>query len=269
MHLPAYLKRFFIAFTCTAGALLLTSCISAPHTGRTQLMFYNESDDIASGGEAWQQVKAQEKVSANTAYNAALKRVGQNIAAAADKPAYEWEFVVFDSAEANAFALPGGKVAVYSSLFQLFDSDAELATVVGHEVAHALARHGMERSSQAAMQAFGGVLVELALGQDWSPTYQTTSTLLAMLPYSRTQELEADYLGLILMAQAGYDPQAALTFWDKFRKLSQVGVIGEFLSTHPDGDNRLERLRKALPEAQAEYRKSKQLGVGRSIRQSY
>lgn len=262
MKLPTWWKLCFPALLSAAGMFVLAGCVSAPHTGRTQLMFYNESDDIASGEEAWQQVRAQEKVSSNAVYTAALNRVGQNIAAAANKPAYEWEFVVFDSDEANAFALPGGKVAVYSSLFQLFDNDAELATVVGHEVAHALARHGMERSSQSTMQACGGVLVELLLGQDWAPAYQTTSTLLAMLPYSRTQELEADYLGLILMAQSGYDPQAAITFWDKFRKLSQVGVVGEFLSTHPDGDNRLEKLKKALPEAQAEYRRSKQLGTG-------
>lgn len=266
-NLPASLKRFCAVLVSAAGLLLLaTGCVSAPHTGRTQLMFYGESTDIASGEEAWQQVKTQEKVSDNATYNAALQRVGSNIAAAANKPAYQWEFVVFESDEANAFALPGGKVAVYSSLFPLFDNDAELATVVGHEVAHALARHGMERSSQSVIQACGGVLVELALGQDWTPAYQTTSNLLAMLPYSRTQELEADYLGLLLMAQAGYDPQAALTFWEKFGKLNQVGVVGEFLSTHPDGDKRLERLREALPEAQAEYRKSKQLGNGRSYR---
>ena len=265
-NLPAHLKRFCAGVVSAAGLLVLAGCVSAPHTGRTQLMFYGESTDIASGEEAWQQVRAQEKVSTNATYNAALQRVGRNIAAAANKSAYQWEFVVFESSEANAFALPGGKVAVYSSLFPLFDNDAELATVVGHEVAHALARHGMERTSQSVIQACGGVLVELALGQDWSPAYQTTSNLLAMLPYSRTQELEADYIGLLLMAQAGYDPQAALTFWEKFGKLNKIGVIEEFLSTHPDGDKRLEQLREALPEAQTTYRKSRQLGNGQSFR---
>ncbi|WP_294505234.1 M48 family metallopeptidase [uncultured Victivallis sp.] len=266
-NLTTGLIRFCASLVSAAGLILLAAgCVSAPRTGRTQLMFYDESTDISSGAEAWQQVKAQEKVSTNATYNAALQRVGRNIAAAANKPSYDWEFVVFESNEANAFALPGGKVAVYSSLFQLFDNDAELATVAGHEVAHALARHGMERSSQSVIQACGGVMVELALGQDWTPAYQTTSNLLAMLPYSRTQELEADYLGLILMAQAGYDPQAALTFWEKFSKLNQVGVVGEFLSTHPDGEKRLERLRESLAEAQAEYRKSKQLGTGQSYR---
>ena len=263
-NLPACARRICAGFVSATALLILAGCVSAPYTGRTQLMFYDENTDITAGAEAWQQVKAQEKVSTNATSNAALQRVGRNIAAAANKPSYDWEFVVFESSEANAFALPGGKVAVYSSLFQL--NDAELATVVGHEVAHALARHSMERSSQSVLQACGGVLVELALGQDWTPAYQTTSNLLAMLPYSRTQELEADYLGLLLMARAGYDPRAALTFWEKFSKLNQVGVVGEFLSTHPDGEKRLEQLREALAEAQTEYRKSKQLGTGQSYR---
>ena len=265
-NLPACARRICAGFVSATALLILAGCVSAPYTGRTQLMFYDENTDITAGAEAWRQVKAQEKVSTNATSNAALQRVGRNIAAAANKPSYDWEFVVFESSEANAFALPGGKVAVYSSLFQLFDNDAELATVVGHEVAHALARHSMERSSQSVLQACGGVLVELALGQDWTPAYQTTSNLLALLPYSRTQELEADYLGLLLMARAGYDPRAALTFWEKFSKLNQVGVVGEFLSTHPDGEKRLEQLREALAEAQTEYRKSKQLVTGQSYR---
>ena len=179
-NLPACARRICAGFVSATALLILAGCVSAPYTGRTQLMFYDENTDITAGAEAWQQVKAQEKVSTNATSNAALQRVGRNIAAAANKPSYDWEFVVFESSEANAFALPGGKVAVYSSLFQLFDNDAELATVVGHEVAHALARHSMERSSQSVLQACGGVLVELALGQDWTPAYQTTSNLLAM-----------------------------------------------------------------------------------------
>ena len=265
-NLPACARRICAGFVSATALLILAGCVSAPYTGRTQLMFYDENTDITAGAEAWQQVKAQEKVSTNATSNAALQRVGRNIAAAANKPSYDWEFVVFESSEANAFALPGGKVAVYSALFSLTKNDAELATVVAHEVGHALARHSMERSSQSVLQACGGVLVELALGQDWTPAYQTTSNLLAMLPYSRTQELEADYLGLLLMARAGYDPRAALTFWEKFSKLNQVGVVGEFLSTHPDGEKRLEQLREALAEAQTEYRKSKQLGTGQSYR---
>ncbi len=261
------MKKLLLPVTALIAVFCFTGCVSAPHTGRTQLMFYGENDDISSGQEAWQQVKAQEKVSTNSTLNAALARVGKNIANAAEKPTYSWEFVVFDSKEANAFALPGGKVAVYSALFELFDNDAELATVVSHEVAHALARHGMERSSQATAQAFGGVVVELLLGQDWTPVYNTTSNLAALLPYSRTQEYEADYLGLILMAKSGYDPNAAITFWDKFRLMSQVGTVGEFLSTHPDGDNRLTRLKAALPEAQTIYNGLKtRLGTGSRLK---
>lgn len=246
-----------IVFACAvSAAALLSGCATVPVTGRSQLMFYGEKSDIELGEESWKQVLKQEKRSSNASYNQALNRIGPNLAQAAGRPDYKWEFVVFDSREPNAFCLPGGKVAVYSALFELVGNDAELATVVGHEVSHALARHGVERMSQSTLQSLGGALVTAAVGSEWDSAYQTTTSLALMLPYSRTQEYEADQLGLILMAKAGYDPAAALTFWDKFRKLNRTGTVAEFLSTHPDGDKRLERLKQQLPAARKYYEKA-------------
>ncbi|WP_277202664.1 M48 family metallopeptidase [Victivallis vadensis] len=246
-----------IGLVCTAlAAVLLNGCTTVPVTGRSQLMFYGEKSDIELGEESWKEIQKQEKRSSDAGYNQALNRIGPNLAKVAERPDYKWEFVVFDSKEPNAFCLPGGKVAVYSALFELVDNDAELAIVVGHEVSHALARHGVERMSQSTLQSLGGALVTAAVGSEWDSAYQATSNLALMLPYSRTQEYEADQLGLILMAKAGYDPAAALTFWDKFRKLSQTGTVAEFLSTHPDGDKRLERLKQQLPAARQYYEKA-------------
>ncbi len=246
---------------------LVAGCTSAPYTGRTQLMFYGESSDLELGEEAWKEVKASQVQSTNKELAATLQRVGTRLAAAANRKDYQWEFVVFDSEEPNAFALPGGKVAVYTGLFPYFANDAELATVVAHEVGHALARHGVERSSQGMVQYAGGFLVETLLGQDWSPAYETTSNLVALLPYSRTQEYEADHVGLILMAKAGYDPAAALTFWGKFRTLSQTGTLQEFLSTHPDGDKRLAELQTLQPEAKKYYEQcTSRQGLGQVYR---
>ena len=256
--------------TAVAAAVFLTAvaagCCSAPYTGRSQLIFYSESEDIELGESTWKQTLAAETRSTDKRYNSALTRVGTRLAAVAEKPDYSWEFVVFDSDQINAFALPGGKVAVYSALFQLTANDAELATVVGHEVGHALARHGVERMSQGSVRSVGGAVVEEFFGSDWNVVYDAGSQLALMLPYSRTQEYEADKIGMILMAKAGYDPENAIRFWEKFSKLTATGTLAEFLSTHPDGGKRLEQLQEFLPEARRYYQSAaKKLGAGENI----
>ncbi len=252
-----------VSFGILFSVIAAGGCSSVPYTDRTQLNFYSESSDIELGEQAWKQTLSQEKRSSDTRYSNALQRVGNNLARAAAKPDYNWEFIVFDSKQINAFALPGGKVAVYSALFRLVDNDAELATVVAHEVGHAIARHGVERMSQSSMRSLGGVAVELLFGSEWNVVYDGTSQLALMLPYSRTQEYEADKLGMILMAQAGYDPANAISFWQKFSKLNRTSAIEEFLSTHPDGEKRLDRVRGYLPEAQKYYRNAPaKLGKG-------
>ena len=248
-------------------AWLGAGCQTVPYTGRQQLLLTSRSEEADMGTQAWQEIKAKERRANSATQSNAVIRVGQSIAKVADAPDYQWEFVTFESAEPNAFCLPGGKVAVYSGLFQYLANDAELATVVGHEVAHAVARHGGERMSQAMIQQVGAELVAGAAGAEnqelWLLAYGGISNLGVVLPYSREHEYEADYMGMIFMAKAGYDPRAALTFWEKFGKLSQGGAVGEFFSTHPMGEKRLEKMRAQLPSAMELYRQApRKFGLG-------
>ncbi len=249
-----------------AGAVsALTGCNTVPYTGRSQLLITSESQERELGVTAWNDVRKTEKESGNQEYNAAVTRVGKNIATSVNRPDYSWEFKVFESKVPNAFCLPGGKVAVYSGLFTYTANDAELAAVIGHAAAHAIARHGGERISQAQAQQVGASILSATVeNAAVHEAYGIGTNVGVMLPYSRTHEYEADYLGLIFMAQAGYDPNAAVSFWEKFGTISQSNFFEELFSTHPAGDNRVEELKKKLPEAMAHYQKAPQkLGLGR------
>ncbi|MGE4565835.1 MAG: M48 family metallopeptidase [Victivallaceae bacterium] len=256
--------KVFLILTAAAAMLAIAGCTTVEGTGRKQLMLSSESEENAEGAKAWKQLLKTEKRSADAKKNEMLQRVGTRLAKAANKPAFHWEFVVFQSKTPNAFALPGGYVAVYDSLFEYAANDAELAAVVGHEIGHVLARHGGERMSQSAASDFLGSLAAVASEAVWagsgtaaSGTYSAASQLGVLLPYSRAQELEADYLGLMLMAKAGYDPAAAIKFWEKFGKLGSNSRLEEFFSTHPISADRIAELKKHLPEAEAIYQKSK------------
>ena len=211
---------------------------------------------MALGAGAYRELLEAETVSADVELQAAVREVGERIAAVAERPDYQWEFALIEADEANALALPGGKVVVYTGLLPFAQNSAGLAAVIGHEVAHALARHGAERLSQrriidalasGATAAIGlpglGHLAVLALGLGVQVGYE--------LPFSRAQELEADHIGLILMARAGYDPQQALYLWQRFAAAEKQTI--EFLSTHPSPATRLEDMRLWLPEAQAYF----------------
>lgn len=243
------------------SAFFIIGCETVPFTGRSQLMLTSPSEEAQLGEQAWKEVLSQNRVSGNSNYNIALKRVGANLAKAANKPDYKWEFIVFENTEPNAFCLPGGKVGVYSGLFQYTANDAELSSVVGHEIGHAIARHGGERMSQSAVQEIGAQAVATTLNGKSAGTiqaamvaYSAGTNLGVMLPYSRTHEYEADKLGLVYMAKAGYNPNAAITFWQKFGKLSQTGTVGEFFSTHPMSEKRIEEMKAYLPTALDMYR---------------
>ena len=194
-----------------------------------------------------------------------VRRVGERIAAVAPLPNAQWEFVVFDDPKtANAFCLPGGKVGVYTGLLPLAANEDGLATVIGHEVAHAVARHGGERMSEALLTQLGGQLLGTALqnkGEQtrnlWLGVYGLSSQVGWTLPHSRNQESEADHLGLLYMARAGYDPRAAVEFWMRFDAYNkQHGQQHwEFLSTHPLDERRIAALEAQMPAALAEYRK--------------
>jgi len=241
-------------------ALLFIGCTKAPITGRSQFIMVSPQQELALGYASAKEVLQKEKVSSDPQMNAMVKRVGERIArvATANYPVaknFAWEFFVIDNPEeANAFCLPGGKVFVYSGLFKYVANDAELAAVMGHETGHALARHGAERMSSGQLAQMGGQVLGAVMQSRGNP--QNTAMVMqafgigtqlgVMLPHSRTQEYEADHIGLVLMAQAGYDPRAALTFWEKFAKDGQTPP--EYLSTHPVPQHRIAKLRSLLPK---------------------
>ncbi len=253
-------RKAVLSLFC-ASMLYMIGCESVPYTGRSQLMLTTPQEEAQLGQQAWNEVLAKNTVSNNVKYNGALKRVGESIAKAANKPDYKWEFKVFESTEPNAFCLPGGKVAVYTGLFKYTANDAELAAVVGHEVGHAIARHGGERISQGMVQEAGAqVLATTVEGKSAATVqgilvgYAVGSNVAVMLPFSRTHEYEADKLGMIFMAKAGYNPNAAISFWQKFKEVSDTGAVGEIFSTHPMSEKRLEEIKAYLPTAMDMYR---------------
>jgi predicted Zn-dependent protease len=239
-------------------ALLVVACASAPYTGRHQLLLTSEGSETNMGYQAFGQIKHQYRVSHDPVINAEVTRVGQRIAAAARRPDYRWEFVVFDGKEANAFCLPGGKVGIFTGILKYTRDDAGLATVISHEVAHALARHAGERMSQGMLAQVGGLGLGAALGggaagQAIMAGYSLGTQYGILLPYSRTQEYEADHIGLILMAKAGYDPAQALAFWRRMMTKDKNVNMPQFMSTHPSDASRLHELEAFLPEARKYY----------------
>lgn len=237
--------------------LFLSGCYTVPETGRKSLVIVPPEQEATLGAQAFQEVQAQEKVSTDPAAIARVTRVGQRIAAAVgnDLAGAQWEFVVFESPEVNAFALPGGKVGVYTGLLNLAASDDELAIVMGHEIAHVTARHGAERMTwEQGIQMVGGV-VGAAADSKLSPqssnllklAYGAGTQLAAVLPHSRFQESEADKIGLHYAAKAGYDPRAALAFWTKMNRQANAPAGPVFLRTHPTSEDRMARLEAEMP----------------------
>lgn len=252
-----------------ALALLLTvliACSTAPVTGRRQLSLIDSGQEMQLGLTEFDKLKKQVPISKDPALNALLQKVGKRVAAACgnDLPNAQWEFVVFESKEANAFCLPGGKVGIYTGILPITKTEAGLAVVVGHEVAHASAHHGAERMSQSMAAQIGGQLGGVALSASdprvqalFATAYPIAVQVGALLPYSRLQESEADRIGLVYMARAGYDPKEAVGFWERFAAFNQQAGGGggpAFLRTHPVDSVRIEQIKKWLPEAQAQFR---------------
>ena len=251
----------------TGCLLVVTGCQTAPITGRKGLNLVSADQEIQLGLSSFQEIKSNTPVSHDAAANDMVKRVGEKIArvAAKDMPNAQWEFVVFESKEANAFCLPGGKVGVYTGILPITKTEAGLATVLGHEVGHAVAHHGAERMSQQMVMQTGGQALAASLGNA-SPGWQQAaitayglgSQVGIMLPYSRAHESEADHIGLIYMARAGYQPEEAVAFWERFSQYTKSsGGSGtpSFLRTHPMDEVRIRQLREWLPQAEAEYQK--------------
>ncbi len=240
-------------------AVLVYACQTVPITGRQQLVILSEAEETKLGLQAYREILQKEKLSRNRRINAMVRRVGRRIADVSNRPQFQWEFRVIDKDVANAFALPGGKVAVYTGILKYTQTEAGLAVVMGHEVAHALARHGGERISQA-MVAQGVIGAGQAATGVSGPAAQQIAGLayglLFELPFSRSHESEADRIGLSLMAQAGYDPREAVPFWQRMSGGKKGQAPPEFLSTHPSGTTRIRQLRQWMPEALKHYRAS-------------
>jgi metalloendopeptidase OMA1, mitochondrial len=247
--------RLFAA--AAAVGLLLTACESAPVTGRKQLVLMSDSESTKMGLDAYEKILKESKLSTDQAMIARVKRVGSRIATVSGQTDYKWEFNVIVDDTPNAFALPGGKVGVNTGLFKVVQNDDQLAAVMAHEVGHAIAHHGAERMSQQMAVQAG--LASLGLGGDTASQYSQlaamAATLGVVLPFSRTQEAEADHIGVIMMAKAGYDPRAAVALWENFSKLGGDRQP-EFMSTHPAPASRIQNIKALLPEATAIYNKS-------------
>ena len=245
---------------------LITSCYTAPVTGRSQLILLTLSQENEMGITAFKEVLQTSTISDNQSYNEAVTRVGNRIAKVADTPNYEWDFkVIQDDEQINAFALPGGKVGVYTGILQVAKTDAGLATVMAHEIAHVAARHGGERVSSEMLAQLGAVGLSAALGG--SNPYVTEAVMQAyglganvgvLLPFNRGQESEADRIGLIYMARAGYNPREAILFWQRMDEAVRgQSQPPEFLSTHPGYGTRIRNLQMWLPEAMPYYQNSR------------
>lgn len=240
--------------------LLLAACTTAPVTGRQQLMLVSESDAMQMGLQAYKEEMAKVKLSHDPKYVGQVRRVGERIAKVSGHSEYQWEFnVIGEPKTINAWALPGGKVAVYTGLLNLGLSDAELAAVMAHEVGHAIAQHSRERMSQALGINLGlGVLGSSGRMSDAS--LQAVNLALGIgvgLPFGRKQESEADFIGLDLMAKAGYDPHAALSFWQKMSQAAGGRKTPELLSTHPSNERRMRDIEAALPRFMPIYEANK------------
>jgi predicted Zn-dependent protease len=234
-------------------ALLFIGCTKAPITGRSQLIMIDRQQEMKLGYQSAKQVLAKEKISNDVQKTAMVNRVGKRIARISGQKNFKWEFHLIDNPkQANAFCLPGGKVFVYSGLFKYIANDDELAAVMGHEIGHAIARHGAERMSRGQLAQLSGAVLQAVMVGKGNPTntamvmqaFGVGTQLGIMLPFSREQENEADHIGVVLASRAGYNARAALTFWQKFAKSSKTPP--EYLSTHPAPANRINNIRRII-----------------------
>ena len=254
--------------------LFFIGCTKTPITSRHQMIMMSADEEMKLGMETSQEILKETRLSRDKEATAIVKRVGKNIAKVTNKDYntsnYEWEFNLIDNdKEANAFCLPGGKIFVFSGILKYMENDNELAAVMGHEIGHAVARHGAERKSSATLSKVGAgilkVLNELDTKRSRSEKdadNQNTDHMISrwiMLPHSRTQEYEADHIGLVLSAKAGYDPKYALSFWEKFS--SGKTNRPEYMSTHPTPIHRIEKIETLIPSVMPYYESSQKKDV--------
>lgn len=254
--------------------LFMAACSTVSMTGRKQLSLVSESEVLAASLAEYQAYMQTAQLSTDAQATARVKGIAQRIAAAAeaylkvsgqeaDLQNYAWEFNLVNSPELNAFCMPGGKIVVYTGMVALAgngaDADDELAAVIGHEVGHAIAKHGQERASQQMLTSLGSQVLGTVTANSSSTIQQAVATAYglgtqygALLPFSRKHELEADYIGIVLATVAGYDADAAVTLWQKMEAVSTTSVP-QFASTHPSSSKRISELQKNIPTVKATY----------------
>lgn len=253
--------------------VLLVGCSTVPITGRSQLNLIPGSSMLSMSAQEYGTFIKDHKISANAEQGALVKRVGQRIQNAVERyfassgltghlADYHWEFNLVEDNQVNAWCMPGGKVVVYTGILPVTKTEAGLAVVMGHEIAHAIAEHGNERMSQGLLTQMGGMALATALSTKPAATQQLWMTVFgvgaqygAILPYGRMQESEADHLGLIFMTMAGYDPNEAVSFWERMAATKGGQAPPEFLSTHPSDTTRIANIKRLIPETIQKYRK--------------
>lgn len=262
------MKKIYLLIT-VLSVFVFNACTTVAVTGRNQLNLVSDSEVLAASLSQYNDYMKTAQKSSDKTKTAMVERVGKKIATAAEQylknngkeselKNYSWEFSLVKSNEVNAFCMPGGKIVVYEGLFPLIANEDELAVVISHEVAHAVAKHSNERMSQQVLASYGSQALSIALSQKDVVTQSLASVVFGLgskygvtLPFSRKHEIEADYMGMVFMKLAGCNPDAALTFW---KKMSSGGSSGyEFLSTHPSDSRRIAEIEKSLPEIKSKY----------------
>jgi predicted Zn-dependent protease len=263
------MKRIFLALLIPI--LLITGCAKAPVTGRTQIIMLSPRQEMALGFQAEEEIFKTEKVSDNPRFVKPVQRVGYRIAKATGLD-LDWKFHVIENEKVpNAFCLANGHVFVYTGLFKYIDNDAQLATVMAHEIGHAIAHHVAEKVSVGLLTNVATALATAAINSNvdsneerllYNAALGIGSQVGVILPYSRMQESEADHIGLILMAEACYDPREALKFWERFAKADGGEEPIVYLSTHPATSQRIEHLKALMPRAMELYKACRQTPNG-------
>ena len=260
----SHFNRLTLAAVLAAG-LIVSSCGSVALTGRKQVLLVSDQEVYEAGLTQYKEYIASSTLSSDSKSTAMVKTVGQKLASATEKylkengleselSNFSWEFNLVKDAQVNAFCMPGGKIVVYEGLLTVAQNENELAVVLGHEIAHAVAKHSNERMSQEILAQYGMSILSSALSQKSAAIQNTATTVFGlgaqvgfMLPYSRKHEYEADYMGIVFMELAGYDSNSAIDFWTKMA--SGSGSSSDLLSTHPSDEKRINELKKRIPEA--------------------
>ena len=264
------MQKHFI-FILLSG-VVISACTTTPVSNRSALILIPKSQEISLGIQSYNEILKREKESEDTQLNQIIRRVGQRIASVSDMPKLEWEIKLIESDQKNAFALPGGKIAIYTGILSVAKNEAGLATVMSHEIAHVIARHGAQRMTQQML--LQGAMIGAGLSMKNSTQKNIVLSALGVgvlygftLPFSRLHESEADQIGLIYMAKAGYDPNEAINFWQRLGQVKGGKGGPEWASTHPADATRIQGLRSYLSRAKYDYQNVKvKYGLGQSFR---